>query len=192
HARTGGRAGAFTLIDVFPDRLEISTSTAGTGRETPVTMVRRDAVPEARLDAVLSDAWARGAETIVYVFSNQLLNVLLRAGTEETRNAVFINVPVALMQIGTDGRLDWSAGFRRLMHVQPTYPQFRSSLARLLGAGSAPAGSTASAGHEASASGAVSRGRGLLDRLATGLEIAAVIVLCGVSGLIVWWTERRF
>jgi len=192
HARGGHAEGDFTFVDVFPDRLEIAASSGGNGVEKRATVVRREVFPAARLNGVLRETAEGG--TFVFVFSNQMFNLLLGeefTGGEAVR---FVNVPSALIETGPEGRLSWSGSMRQLFQNGRTYPEFRLGLARLLGGGETEDASSIGA----SGNGTVAQDRivprhmDLAEGAAQFAEACAVAFLALVSGLVIWWTERKF
>lgn len=187
--RDQGGHPAFHLIEAYPDRVVFLRS-SGDGAVSPVgRLSRAELVSGQGLGVQMPRSQDPAAPDIVFIFSNQLLNVLLKQETALRDNTLFINVPAALIERRKDGVLQWAPEFLGLFADHPDYQGFRRNLAGLL-RGDREAGASLHdvpvQGSSAGGGRSVQSGLSLLDRLSLWGERFFIALLVFLSGLLVW------
>lgn len=191
YARTrGGRRGEAT-IDIFADRIVIVRHSEKTVDRGTIIMREKLTAGDTRAQ-IISRLSSERAELIVYIFSNEFLNVLDEYGVFSRSNVRFLIVPSALYRRELNGNVRWSGDFESLIDARVPYMEFRSRLIKILtntGFPSVrPVKETDSllGGHSQSY-----RPGFVFEKIKKGIENIIIFLLMGLSFAVIGLTERR-
>ncbi|MEM8837990.1 MAG: hypothetical protein AAGE89_07845 [Pseudomonadota bacterium] len=167
HGRSRASPDGTRSIEVFADRIELRLT--GINGAVEAIVLQRDASDfGSRLNAALSDAAWREKPVPLFLFSNQLFNVVYDAVAQRGIEIAILNIPRALVGRDSSGNTGWSRSFSVILKKDQPVEAFTNDLASLL-AGEEPATqprqANTGAGENAGSGGVFGFGEGITQRV---------------------------